>query len=402
MPKKALANAKVVEWAQLVSGPYCSKLLADLGADVIKIEPPKIGDEARKRGPFPKDIPHSEKSGLFFYLNTNKRGITLNMECAEGREVFKDLIKDADILIENNPPQTVKKMGLDYESLRQVNPRLVVTSITPFGRTGPHRDLKSYHLNTYHSAGLGYLTPQSNPETAGQPLAAGGYFGEYCCGLISAVATLAAYHAQRKTGRGQHVDISKQEAILSLCMVQVSRYANEGVIQNRSHSQGEYGDIYKCKDGHIIEMTNEERQWQSFVELMGNPEWAVDERYKKPDFRKEHYEELNRNISDWMMKHTRDEIYHNAQKLGVAVAPVMNSEDIVNSEQSKVRGFFSEADHAEMGKVKFPSAPYKLSASPWALEHCAPLLGQHNEEVYSKKLGFSLQELEGMKTNGVI
>ncbi|MDY7033708.1 MAG: CoA transferase [Thermodesulfobacteriota bacterium] len=402
MPKKALAKVKVVEWAQFVSGPYCSKLLADLGAEVIKIEKPGTGDESRRRGPFPNDIPHPEKSGLFFYLNTNKRGITLNMENPAGRKIFKELIQEADILIEDHQPKVTEKHGLDYQNLIRLNPRLIVTSITPFGQTGPLKDLKAYHLNTYHSAGLGYLTPQSKPGTSRQPLAAGGYFGEYGCGLIGAVATLGALHAQRINGRGQQVDISKQEALLSLCMVQASRYPNEGVVQNRFHSQGEYGDIYQCKDGHIVEMTNEENQWQAFVELMGNPEWAIDERYKKPAFRKEHYKELNRNIAGWMMEHTKDEIYHEAQKLGFAVAPVMNAEDIVNSEQSKAREFFSEADHAEMGRIKFPSAPYKLSASPWAMERSAPLLGQHNEEIYCKRLGFSLQELEDMKSNGIM
>jgi crotonobetainyl-CoA:carnitine CoA-transferase CaiB-like acyl-CoA transferase len=204
------------------------------------------------------------------------------------------------------------------------------------------------------------------------------------------------------SGRGQQLDISKQEAILSLCMVQIARYPNEGVMQNRFHSQGEYGDIFPCKDGHIIEMTNEEHQWQAFVELMGNPEWARDERYKMPIFRKQHYEQMSQLISQWMMNHTKEEIYHRGQALGCAIAPVMSAEDIANSEQLKARGFFVEADHPEAGRIRFPSAPYQFSATPWALERPAPLLGQHNEEIYCNRLGFSQQDLEEMKMAGII
>ena len=402
MAKKALAGVKVVEWGQFVSGPYCTKLLADLGAEVIKIEMPKFGDETRRRGPFLNDTPHPERSGFFFYLNTNKLGITLNIKSSKGQRIFKDLVKEADIIVEDNPPGKIKDLGLDYQELSRINPKLIMTSITPFGQTGPYRDLKANYLNTYHSSGLGYLTPQSLKNSPRQPLKGGGFFGEYTCGLISAVGTLAALHAQRSSGRGQHVDISKQEAILSLCMVQISRFPNEGVVQTRFDTQGEYGDIFPCKDGHIIEMTNEDHEWEGLVELMGSPDWAVDDRFKKPSFRKENYEQLSQLISQWMMNYTKDEIYHRAQELGCAVAPVMSAGDIVNSQQTKAREFFAESDHPEMGKVRFPSAAYRFSATPWAIERTAPLLGEHNKEIYCNRLGFSGQELEDMKIDGII
>ncbi|GAG45713.1 unnamed protein product, partial [marine sediment metagenome] len=153
MTDGALEGLRVLEYARMVSGPYCAKLLADLGAEVVKIEQPSLGDPARQKGPFPGDLPHPEKSGLFLYLNTNKLGITLDVQTEEGRKLFRELAQGADILIEDSPPGRMEELGLDYESLSALNPRLIVTSITPYGQTGPYRDRKSYHLNLYHASG---------------------------------------------------------------------------------------------------------------------------------------------------------------------------------------------------------------------------------------------------------
>ena len=159
MAVKALNGVKVLEYSQMVAGPYCAKLLADLGAEVIKIEQPVVGDEARKRGPFRDDVPHPERSGLFLYLNTNKQGITLDVGKDTGKQIFKELVRQSDILIEDTQPGTMSKEGIDYASLSSINPKLVVTSITPFGQNGPYRSYKTYPLNTFHSGGEGYLTP---------------------------------------------------------------------------------------------------------------------------------------------------------------------------------------------------------------------------------------------------
>jgi crotonobetainyl-CoA:carnitine CoA-transferase CaiB-like acyl-CoA transferase len=156
MAERALSGIKVLECCNLVAGPYCAKLLADLGAKTVKVEEPGVGDEARRQGPFLGDVPHSERSGLFLFLNTNKLGITLNLKNPRGREIFSGLVKESDILVEDYSPREAKALGLDYETLGQLNPRLVVCSITPFGETGPYRDYKSYCLNTLHAGGDGY------------------------------------------------------------------------------------------------------------------------------------------------------------------------------------------------------------------------------------------------------
>ncbi|MBN1613068.1 MAG: CoA transferase, partial [Deltaproteobacteria bacterium] len=188
MAEKALKGVKVLEFAGFVTGPYCTKLLADLGAGVIKIERPGLGDPARNRGPFPDDQPHPERSGLFLYLNTNKSGVTLDTGSPTGRRLFLEMIRRADILVEDHPPGAMETMGLGYDELEEVNPGLIMTSITPFGQTGPYRDYRAYGLNVAHASGSGYLTPVSPPEGDLGPVKAGGFFDEYCNGLSAAAA----------------------------------------------------------------------------------------------------------------------------------------------------------------------------------------------------------------------
>jgi crotonobetainyl-CoA:carnitine CoA-transferase CaiB-like acyl-CoA transferase len=406
MEKRALEGVKVLELAQFVAGPYCSKLLADLGAEVVKIEKPGIGDEARRRGPFPGDIPHSERSGLFLYLNTNKMGITLDPKVETGRKLFKKLVQGADILIEDNPPRVMEEEGLNYECLKKINPKLIMTSITPFGQTGAYRDYKAYYLNTYHAGGLGYITPLRIAHPSRPPLKAGGYFGECSAGLAGAIATLAALYAQRKMGIGQRIDVSKQEVLLGLCMVYMGFYPNEGVVVDRFGRglgmQTAMGGQQCCKDGYLALMAVEPHQWDSLLKLIGMPDWKKEERKKDIAFALKHAEEIQPVVSEWLMEHTKDEIYHQGQALGLPVTPVATAEDVVNSKQLAARGFFKEVEHPEMGKVKIPSAPYQFSRTPWAVERPTPLLGQHNEEIYCHRLGLNHEDLVKLKEAGVI
>ena len=383
---KALVGVRVVELSQLVAGPYCAKLLADLGAEVIKIEKPGYGDEARHRGPFAGDTIHPEKSLLFLYLNTNKMGVTLDVEMDRDYKKFIELVKWADILIIDEPPHMLERLKLTYEDVHSINPRLVMTSITPFGQTGPYRDYKAYPLNTYHSGGLGYLSPRVEPGTTGPPLKPGGFFSEYGCGLVSAVGTLAALYEQHRTAQGQLVDISKQEAILSLCRVQVIRYPNEGFIQSRYDGARAYGDVFQCKDGYVIQMVNQPSEWQSLANLIANPEWGNDVRYQNVDFRQKHWDEISPHISRWLMNHTMDDTYHQGQAIKWPIAPVMTAKDIVNSAQYKARQFFVEATHPITESQQYPSTPYHFSITPTTIERTAPLLGQHTKEVFSTLL----------------
>jgi len=390
-PDRSLDGVKVLDWSQLVAGPYCAKLLADIGAEVIKMEKPGLGDEARHRGPFVGDNPHPERSLLFLYLNTNKLGITLDIQSPSDREKFTELIKWADILIEDNPPPMLEGLKLTYQDLRKLNPRLVMTSITPFGQTGPYCHYKAYPINTFHGGGLGYLTPYVTGIQL--PLKTGGLFSEYACGLIAATGTVAALYHQQMTGWGQQVDISKQEAILSLARVQVDRYPNEGVIQSRFGTRRGPVGIFQCKDGYIAEVANQPHQWRALVQLIANSEKEKYEKYLDESFRDQHWEEIAQHISEWMMKHTKEEIYHQGQALGCPITPVMTAKDIADSPQSSARQFFIEAVHPVAGRVKYPATAYHFLATPSTIERSAPRLGQHNQEVFSGRLHSSEQDL---------
>jgi CoA:oxalate CoA-transferase len=403
MRKKALAGVRVLEYAHLAAGPYCGKLLADLGAEVIKIEEPKTGDDARRRGPFLHDIPHPERSAFFLNLNTNKLGITLNLKIATGMDIFKSLVEDVDILIEDKSPQMMREMGISFEILQKVNPRLVMTSITPFGQTGPYAEYKAYPLNTFHSGVLGYLTPARFPNLDREPLKLGGMFGEYSCGLMAASGTLAALYNQRITGLGQHVDSSKQEAIIDLNRILATQYPNTRACDTRSTSMiGGVSELVPCKDGYVVLAIAEDHHWNALVRFMGNPEWAKNNICENNGERMAHRLEIRSHLMEWAKDHTKEELYHQGQAANCPITPVMSAEEIVNAEQLKARGFFVEATNQMRDEIRYPGAPFKLSETPWAIEISAPSLGQHNELIYCERKGYTKQDLVKMKQAGII
>lgn len=380
--RKALEGVKVLEWSQLVAGPYCAKLLADLGAEVIKVEKPGLGDEARHRPPFVHDNPGQEQSFLYLYLNTNKLGVTLDITSPSGREKFLELVRWADILVEDNPPQILEGLKLTYQDLKKLYPGLVMTSITPFGQTGPYCHYKAYPINTYLSGGLSYRSLTG----AQMPLKSGGLFSEYACGVVAAGGTLAALYHQRLTGLGQQVDLSKQEAIMSLVRVQVDLYPNQKIIQNRFDARRGPGGNFQCRDGYVAQVGLQSHEWQALFKLIGDSEIERDEQYLDVSFLEQNMQKINQRIADWALNHTKEEIYHQGQALGCPIAPVMTAKDIVDSPQSKARQFFVEAVHPVAGRLKYPTTPYHFSVTPSAIERPAPLLGQHSQEVFSRRL----------------
>ena len=402
MAQTALAGVKVLEYAQMVSGPYCSKLLADLGAEVIKIEEPGTGDEARRREPFPNDIPHPEKSGLFLYLNSNKMGITINLQTTTGRTIFKELIKGVDVFIEDNMPSAMKELGMDYEILAEVNPSLIMASITPFGQTGPYRDYKAYPLNSYHGSSSASILADVIPGEIERPVKGGGYLGDYDSGLCAAVAVVGALYHRLFTGTGQHIDVSKQEALISLERVEIGRHVNEGGTMSTVSVRQMVGGLHRCKDGYVVITIPMQHQWEALAKLISKPEWIKEESYKDDFARAAHAEELNARVGEWMINHTKDEIYHRAQALSCPIGAVSTAEELLHSEQLKARDFFADVDHPQIGRIKFPTAPYRFSRTPWRLERPAPLLGEHNEGIYCDRLGYSREDLARMRTAGTI
>ncbi len=405
--KKALGSVRVLEWASFVAGPFCARLLSDNGAEVIKVEEPGTGDDARRQGAFPQDIPHPEQSALFLYLNTNKKGITLNLKTEAGRQIFKKLIQEVDILIEDNPPHLVQELGLDYESLREVNPQLIMTSITPFGQTGPYRDYKCYYLNTFHASGFGYLTPSTPGDPSileREPIMMGGFLAEYYSGVNAAIPTLASL----LMGVGQHIDVSKQETQFISEMVGITGHCLTGETPNRATlSSGPWaggstwGGVLPCRDGYALIHGTRPNQIAALFDMMHNPEWSREEKFRPEVFHR-HSSEAQPYVVAWAAGQYKGDIFHGGQRRGTTVAAVYTVEDAVNSEHLKAREFLVELDHPQAGRLSYPSAPYKFSETPANLEHPAPLLGEHNEEIYCDRLGYSRQKLVEMREMGII
>jgi len=403
MTQGALTGLKVLEYSEFISGPYCGKLLADLGAEVIKVEQPGLGDKARRWGPFPDDIPHAEKSGLFLFLNANKSGITLNVESGLGPRIFEQLVSWADILIESQTTKEVERLGFDYESLAKLNPSLIMTSITPFGRTGPYKTYKGCDLISSHSSSEAFGNPAEGVDDIENdgPLKGPMHAADFMTGLTAALCTMPAVISRQATGSGQHIDLSAQEALSSVVRQELAFCMCEGLRPTRQKGRKRRGGIlYPCKDGYVCIWAGP--HWEKMVEMIGNPDWAQVELFKDEATRNEHMEDINKLVVLWTMKYTAEEIDQAGIAYGVPVSPVRSVKDLVADEQLAFRDFFVDIDHPETGKLKYPGAPYKLSATPWEIRHRAPLLGEHNEKVYCRMLGYSRQDLVRMRQAGII
>ncbi|MDO8670095.1 MAG: CoA transferase [Dehalococcoidia bacterium] len=403
MVEGALSDLKVLEYAEHISGPYCTKLMADLGAEVIKIEPPIAGDRARRLGPFPGDIPHPERSGLYLYLNTNKLGITLDPGQATGKDIFKSLLQDADVLVQNYPPKVMADLGLDYESLRKINPRLIMVSIRPMGNAGPYKDYNCYPLNTSAASGSMFLVGRPEREPIMAPEDQTSYQG----GINGAAAALVAVWDQRRHGTGQHVDISEAECLGSMLVGRlITSYIFGGSLGERGGHR-ELSGIYPymilpCKDGFVSLIALENEQWDRFVEAAGGFEWAKDARFATRFSRAKNADELDALLAPWLMRHTKDEIFELCRARRIPFTPVYNTEELVNSEHLRERDYFQKVDHAEAGQLVYPGAPFKLSETPWNIRRPAPRLGEHNEDIICERLGFAREDLARFRTRGII
>ncbi|MCS7275909.1 MAG: CoA transferase [Dehalococcoidia bacterium] len=401
MAPRALEGLRVIECGQMVAAAYTAKLMADLGADVIKVEEPP-GDLARTRGPFPDGVPHPEKSGLFLYLNCNKRGVTIDLKRPEGQELLRRLVSQADVLVHNYPPPEMERRRLDYEWLAEANPRLVMTSITPFGLNGPYRDYKAHDITVMAAGGWAWINGwPGHPEEP--PLKAYGQQTEYQSGAAAAVATMGALLARQRDGRGQHVEVNAQAVVASFLEMTFTAWPYMHVVSVRWGQRPiQPIDFFRCKDGWIFVLCVEEHQWKAFVELMGNPEWAEWEIFKDRISRAQNYDVLRPYLEDWISNWTVEELYRAANERRVPFAPASTMGDLLRSEHLRARGFFVTVDHPVAGRYEYPGAPYRHSLTPWELRTPAPTLGQHNDEVFRGLLGLSSSEIESLKASGVI
>jgi crotonobetainyl-CoA:carnitine CoA-transferase CaiB-like acyl-CoA transferase len=399
---KVLNDLKVVEYGNFISAPFCAKILADLGAKVIKVEEPGFGDDARRQEPFLEDIPGLERSGLFLYLNMNKLGVTLNVATMTGKKIFYELLRNADIIVENNPPKKMAELGISYEHVKQVNPRIVMTSITPFGQTGPYKDYKSCELVNAHIGGAGYDSARE-VDISQEPIKLPAHLFSFQAGLSAATATVGALCQQISTGLGTQLDVSEQESVFQNTPMSMLRYYYKKQIVSRTDVLDRApAHILPCKDGYIQHANLEEFEWRRFVELMGNPDWADNVLFKDYATRAKYWDALRPLLLDWTMEHTMDEIYRGSQERGSAIGAVYTAKEMLDDRQMAARGFFVEVEHQEVGKLKYPGVPYRSSEIPREMPVAAPLLGQHNEEIYCGNLGYSRHDLVKLKQAGVI
>jgi crotonobetainyl-CoA:carnitine CoA-transferase CaiB-like acyl-CoA transferase len=404
---KTLEGIKIIELAQFISGPYCGLLLGGLGAEIIKIEAPGVGDISRRCGPFPDNRLHPDQSGLFIYLNRNKRGITLDIKKPAGRQVLIDLLKDANVLIEDMPPQLAQRFKLEYEHLREVNPQLIVVSITPFGQTGPYRDYKAYAINASGIGGMSCIIGDPKREPLTPPFS----LGNFQTGIIAANAVMFALMAQKRIGKGQHIDVSEAEswAIFHTGNV-VSSFIYSGRKRTRTghRTPSPYPyTILPCKDGYISMIALRGSEWKRFLEIVGDgkvPEWySSDERFQDRLIAGQRYADILDNLlAPWLMAHTKKEIFTRCREEHVPFTPVRNMGEVVNCEHLNQRGYFKEIDYMGEKKFKVPGQPVRFSRNLWNLDKPAPSLSEHNLEVYTQELGYNKDKLVQLQNSGII
>jgi crotonobetainyl-CoA:carnitine CoA-transferase CaiB-like acyl-CoA transferase len=378
----ALDDLRVIELAEGVAGPYCGKLFADLGADVVKIEPP-AGDATRRAGPFAGDTPNPEGGGLFLYLNANKRGVTADLGSEAGREAVRGLLATADVLVTDLREDDLHAAGLDYDDVRGLNPALVFTSLTPYGRGGPHGSLEGNAFTVYHASGLGWETPaQQVRDPANQPpLAPGNPQADYYTGVTGAAAAMGALFHREATGRGQLVDISGQEANANHARLTISSVAHTpDLIPPREKSNFDF--LVPCSDGYVfLTPYNFDHWWERFRHVMGDPEWADSEAFATTENRALNCDAIEPLVHAWSSRLTRHELYQMALDIGIPCFPLNSPADMLESKQFQHRGFLERVEHPEAGTFVQPGPPVVLSRTPGRTERPAPRLGEHNAEL---------------------
>jgi crotonobetainyl-CoA:carnitine CoA-transferase CaiB-like acyl-CoA transferase len=384
----------------MVSAAYATKLMADLGAEVIKVEPPGCGDTSRACGPFPAQGGDSETSGLFLHLNANKLGVSLNLHNPQGRGILLRLLESADALVHNFTPALCEALDLTYEPLAAVNPRLVVTQVTTFGASGPHRYYNGGDLISLAAGGWAYLSPGGITDSTLPPLRPFGRQAEFQGGVHAAVATMAALFARRITCRGQFVDVSIQECIAAALELALVRYTYRGEIARRYGSWLPVMRIMQCKDGPIFVMILEDEHWHRLVKLMGCPDWGAWEIFGDRESRAANIDVLQSLVEQWLGQHTIADVFRLAGEARLPFAPVSTMAEILELEHLRARRFFQSLSHPVAGPATYPGAPYKFADGAWRLRHPAPLIGEHNEEIYTR-LGLG-GELAHLRVCGVI
>ena len=391
---KPLEGIRVLDMGRFVSAPFCGMLLADMGAEVIKIEKPGKGEDTRGVGPF--------KNGVSLYVptyNRNKKGITLQTRSEEGIELLKGLIRKSDVVIENFRPGTIQKMGLSYEEVKKINPRILMASISGYGQTGPDALKPAFDPVAQAAGGLYAIT---GTEDSG-PLGAGTVVGDFTTGLYTAYAILTAVLHREKTGEGQYIDIAMTDCIVSFLHTYIANYSANGVVQKPHGNRDPLSvpaDCYKAKNGYVVMHAGDDKPYALLKELLGDPR-LEDPKFDTHQGRVDHCEELEGYVGEWFSDKTAEEAERLLSSKGIITAVVNDLPRLLESEQLRVRGAFVDLEVPGAGVCTFQASPIKMSNAP-VTYHRAPTIGEHNAEIFESVLGINAEELKALQDKGVI
>lgn len=397
MVNGALVGVKVLDLTRVLAGPFCTMMMADMGADVIKIEVPGSGDDSRQFAPFVNG-----ESAYYMNLNRNKKGVTLNLKAQEGKRIFLEMVKKADFVIENYRPGTMEKLGLGYEDLIKVNPRIIYGCVSGFGHYGPYKDRAGYDIIGQAMGGLMSTTGWPG----GEPTRTGTAMADVLAGLSVAVGLLAALRSREVTGKGQKVDVALVDSVVAsleiINQIYLATGKNPERIGNRYESVYPY-DSFRTKDGSMVIACGNDKLWTAFCTVMGRPELAKDERYNTNPKRVQKHAEVKPMVEEWTTTKTIDEAVNIILAAGIPAAPINTIERVARDPHiAGAREMFVEMEHPKAGKLKLTGSQLKLSATPVTFRNPSPLLGQDNQEVYGELLNLSLPEIAVLKEKGII
>ena len=394
-----LEGVRVVEMGSLLAGPFCGQLLADLGAEVIKVEPPGKGDPMRVWGR------HRKEGRTLWWpiIARNKKSVTLNLREEEGQDLARRLVTQADVLVENFRPGTMERWGLGYDSLSELNPALVMVRVSGFGQTGPYRERAGFGAIGEAMGGIRHVTgfPGEAPPRVGISL------GDSLAATFGALGALTAlYHREAHGGRGQVVDIGIYEGVLALMESTIPEYVLTGHLRGRTGTVLPFvapSNIYPTSDeDYVLIAGNADTVFGRLAEAIGHPEWAEDERYATHHARGENMEELDSMISEWTKERTGDEVLKIMAEAGVPAGKVFTAKDMVEDPHYEARENVIEVEDPEIGPFPMQNVIPRLSETPGKIRWTGPKLGQHNDEVYEKTLGLGKEERDSLRERGII